>query len=122
MKLTKQQYITIGVVIVLIAAGIFLWQGKSKKDKPDTEATPISSSWETDQGDGGQTITPVGNVLEGTLNLSDNKSRGNLMLKNASTTVYIYTSRDYSNLVGKEVKVIYDGTLDDFRLGDIVAK
>ena len=35
---------------------------------------------------------------------------------------YIYTSRDFSALLDKQVKVSYSGTLDNFTLLDITEK
>ncbi len=62
------------------------------------------------------------NTWTGTLKLSDNQKKGTLMLVMEKQTIYINTSRDYSQLIGKNVKVTYEGTLDSFVLGDIVQK
>lgn len=59
---------------------------------------------------------------DGTLKVSDNSQKGNLMLVTADHTVYIHTSRDFSSLIGKRVKVSYTGTLDSFSLGDITGE
>ncbi len=61
-------------------------------------------------------------IWEGTLTASDNISKGNYKLQTSAHTIYIKTSRDFSSLLGKEVKVTYQGTIDSFNLGDIVAK
>ena len=58
----------------------------------------------------------------GTLKASDNAKKGNLLLVTDKNTVYISTSRDFSDLVRKKVKVTYQGTLDSFQLGDITAQ
>lgn len=59
---------------------------------------------------------------EGTLKLSDNLQKGNLMLVTADKKIYIHTSRDFSSLLEKQVVVTYEGTSDAFRLGDITEK
>jgi|GEM_PF-2864959 len=61
-------------------------------------------------------------VWDGTLKASDNPARGNFMLVTSSNTVYIYTSRDYNELTGKKVNVTYEGSMDNFTLGDITEK
>jgi hypothetical protein len=42
-----------------------------------------------------------------------------LLLSDSDRIIYLYTSRDYSALLGKNVMVTIDGSLDDFRLVDI---
>ncbi|MEK7617518.1 MAG: hypothetical protein AAB410_00030 [Patescibacteria group bacterium] len=61
-------------------------------------------------------------MLEGVLKISDDLKRGNLMLVQADHIVYLFTSRDYSQLFEKEVKVEIDGSLENFRLVDIKEK
>mgnify|MGYP001598800059 FL=1 len=59
------------------------------------------------------------NTLEGTLWPSDDAIKGNLMLVNSATTIYIKSSRDFGSLVGKYVIASVDGTLDNFVLLNI---
>lgn len=59
------------------------------------------------------------NTLEGVLWSSDDEEKGNLMLVSGKTTVYIRTTRDFSNLVGKYVIASIGGTLDNFILLNI---
>jgi hypothetical protein len=63
--------------------------------------------------------TTPASIWQGTLKTSDNSKKGNLMLVTDKTTVYINTSRDFSNLIGKSVNVKYQGSLDNFELGNI---
>jgi len=63
-----------------------------------------------------------GSKWTSTLQTSDNASKGKYMITVDGHKVYIHTSRDYSSLVGKEVNVSYQGTVDSFTLGDITAK
>ena len=60
--------------------------------------------------------------LQGTLKISDDLRRGNLMLVTSERAIYLFTSRDYSSLLDKQVTVEIEGTLENFRLVDIKAK
>jgi hypothetical protein len=111
-------------VLVIILAGWLVWIRAAKQESATTTDT-TSSTLETDKEAAkelSQSQTLAGKQMEGILKASDNSKKGNLMLVTASSTLYISSSRDFSNLLGKEVKVTYDGTTDDFRLGDIIAK
>jgi len=44
------------------------------------------------------------------------------MLITEERTIYLFTSRDYSALLDKAVRVEVEGTLENFRLVDIAAK
>ncbi|MCL5775041.1 MAG: hypothetical protein M1333_02400 [Patescibacteria group bacterium] len=61
-------------------------------------------------------------IWEGVLKISDDSKRGNLMLIMQERKIYIFTSRDFTNLIEKNVAVTYEGTLDSFVLGDINEK
>ena len=78
----------------------------------------LESLLEESAGNSAANEKPVG-TLEGTLWLSDNEARGNLMLINSTATVYVRTSRDFSSLVGKYVIVSIDGILENFVLLNI---
>ena len=62
---------------------------------------------------------PPISVLSGALLVSDNLDKGNLMLLFGNSIVYIKTSRDFSDLVDKNVVVSVEGTLDKFVLLEI---
>ena len=105
---------TILVIIVVAMAVWGLFRFKPSSPGPRPEPGPSNNSQTNTQGSG--------QTLSGTLQASNNPARGNLMLMTDKQTIYISTSRDYSALIGKTVVVSYDGTLDNFRLGDIIAK
>lgn len=138
----KNQKIAIAVIVVI--ALIAAWQ-LGKKPSPqsgedqnqtyneqtgDENAQPAITGGENTPepeptgsmagGENGQATS--GNTWQGVLKQSDNAAKGNLMINVDGHLVYIRTSRDYSSLIGKEVKVTYQGTLDNFTLGDITAK
>ena len=58
----------------------------------------------------------VGNYLEGQLQNSDDLNRGNLKLTSSLGEIYIRTARDFSALIGFDVLMTIDGTLDKFTL------
>ncbi|MBI4160570.1 MAG: hypothetical protein HY506_01550 [Candidatus Yanofskybacteria bacterium] len=57
--------------------------------------------------------------VEGVLWSSDDEAKGNLMLVKNNATIYIRTSRDFSDLIGEHVIASIDGTLDNFTLLNI---
>src|SRR3989344_47587 len=59
---------------------------------------------------------PTTSTLEGALWKSDNDTKCNLMLLTSNATIYIKTSRDFNELVGKNVVASIDGTLENFTL------
>lgn len=61
----------------------------------------------------------TGNYLEGRLENSDDIQRGNLKLVSGLGQIYIRTSRDFSALIGFNVLMTVDGTLDQFTLLNI---
>lgn len=62
-----------------------------------------------------------GSVLRGTLQTSNDTRHGNLMLllEDSDRIIYFNTSRDFSSLIGKNVKVEIDGDLNNFVLINI---
>ena len=61
-------------------------------------------------------------VWKTTLLASDNLSKGKYKVMVVGDALYINTSRDYAKLLGKNVEVKYEGTIDNFKLIDIVAQ
>lgn len=72
-----------------------------------------------DRGDNSDISSVVGSYLEGRLENSDNIQRGNLKLVSGLGQIYIRTSRDFSSLIGFDVLMTIDGTLDKFTLLNI---
>ncbi len=111
------------VFLVLIAAvALAIWRFSSQPeigvDEPK-DAAPVQNKPQSDQP---AVVEEVPNALNGELQNSSDPKRGNLMLllQDSDRIIYLHTSRDYSALVGKQVQVMIDGSLDDFRLVDIV--
>lgn len=116
------------LILILAVVGFAAWAmfnsgnteeaGKSDTNSPEnTQAVPS-------EGDSEVMVEEVPNGFEGELKASSDKRRGNLMLllKDSDRIIYLNTSRDYSSLIGKQVKVDIEGSLDDFRLVDIKAQ
>lgn len=123
MAFKNPQRIAVAVVILGLLASIYYF-GSSKPEQSQNPNTPApqSQSQEESEDDMEQQESDLENTWEGVLKLSDNSKKGNLMLVMGKQVIYINTSRDYSSLLEKEVRVIYDGTLENFRLGDIISK
>ena len=115
MKKRHQQYYTIVGAIILIL--LLFWLFRSKP-----AAAPSGTSDATKESQN-QAAQPTGaaqtDVWLGKLMASDSPSKGNLMLVTKDRTIYIKTSRDFSSLVGKNVRVSYEGSYQSFALGDI---
>lgn len=79
----------------------------------DEEKTPVEDS---------VSYEFTGNSVDGTLQNSDDINRGNLKLVSSLGVIYLRTQRDFQSMVGSEVSVLIDGTLDAFKLVDIVKK
>ncbi len=115
---TKQILIIAGVIIVLLVVGWLLKARHSAKE----EAAPAAP--QTQNADNqASAAAPAGedqaSTWTGTLKASANPAKGNLVLVTSDQTIYIKTSRDFASLVGKTVKVTYQGTPQNFVLGDI---
>jgi hypothetical protein len=106
------------VVVVLIAAGAWYFTRQAKAPESDQKMVPPTQQTGKD---GDTVVEEVPNALEGELQASNDKRRGNLMLllKDSDRIIYLNTSRDFSQFIGKDVAVSIEGSLDDFRLLDI---
>ncbi len=108
----------LAVLVVVIWA---IWRYSAKGPASVTSPAETGNANQTQPAAAGNQ-TPSGDVWQGILKVSDNPKKGNLMLVMEKTTVYINTSRDYSDLIGRQVNVSYEGTVDSFQLGDIVGQ
>ncbi len=121
MKISKNmQYIGLAIVLVLIIAAIVYYRHKGTKTQAEPQSSDAAQSEQAAAA--AQPASAGGSYWEGTLQLSNNPNKGNLMLTTATSTIYISTSRDFSDLIGKQVKITYQGTTSSFELGDITAK
>ena len=104
--------LAVGVVLIVVA-----FANKSNKS-PDNDITGNANFQEQNS----LTDNPTANVTEGVLFASDDLSRGNLRLVSRVGDIYIRTARDFSSLIGLEVVIKTNGTLDKFELLDIQPK
>lgn len=103
------------IIITGVVAITLIWLSQSNRNKiPKLESF---LGRETEQNN--TTDKKSVNALEGTLWPSDNETKGNLMLVGKNATVYIRTSRDFSDLVGKYIIASINGTLENFTLLNI---
>src|SRR3989344_8026198 len=101
------------IVITGIVAITLIWLSQSNNSQgPELESLSGENFINN-------TVKQSVDTLEGVLWLSDNETKGNLMLVTADTTIYVRTSRDFSGLVGRHVVVSVNGTLENFSLLNI---
>jgi hypothetical protein len=113
------------IVLILIIGGV--WYFGIKEKTPESAEQEDKSLIKNNIGQDNTsevTTEEIPNSLVGELKVSNDKRRGNLMLllENSDRIIYLNTSRDFSSLVGEQVIVTIDGSLDDFRLVDIKEK
>ena len=122
MAMQKNTQYIIGGIVILIIAGFFLFRTTPINDN----VSPPQDGQSADQPQDKAEDESLGNtqlgMMEGVLKISDNLKKGNLMLVGSDRTTYVFTSRDYSSLLDKEVRLEIEGDLDNFILIDIVAK
>src|SRR3989344_7033210 len=107
-------YIVVTVLVVLI----LIWLSRGS-DKQIPELESLFKNEENTKVENGTIIKKPDNMLEGILWSSDNIAKGNLMLVTGDATIYINTSRNFSELTGKNVVVTIDGAPDNFTLLNI---
>jgi len=126
---------------ILLAAGCSSSQTKTQDTPPSVSQPAVLNAPTTatnstpDSQNAGPPIYNGRPIFVGTLELSDNQAKGNLMLLakpdnrmpgdiTKDTTLYIITQRDYNNLIGKKVLVGFTGDpnnhINSFSLIDIV--
>jgi hypothetical protein len=116
-KNTKQTYTALAVIIIV---GAVIWLFRSK---PTTVVNEIKNSDVGQQNSQNPNPAPSptssSEVWTGTLKLSDTSAKGNFMLVTSDRKIYFRSSRNLSALVGKQVDLSYQGTLQNFVVGSI---
>jgi|GEM_PF-3931907 len=113
------------VITVLLVALWAIWSfGGETSDSQQENNDEQDQAAENTPGNGPEQVQEVPNALEGELKASNDRKRGNLMLllNDSDRIIYLNTSRDFGSLVGKQVTVTIEGSLDDFVLQDIKVK
>lgn len=113
-KKTKMYLGLLAVGLVLVVGGLMKDRlaGGSGEEMKDVEAKDVAANISDDKE----------NYLEGLLQSSDDQDRGNLKLLSGDKMIYLRTGRDFGALIGSEVLVFIDGTLESFKLLDIQGK
>lgn len=127
-KINKNQIIYTAVAVVVIILLVIFLRPDSANGPADVNAPATneadSSDIMKDKGNGtsdrtGGTVN-ASDEYSGILQESDNSAIGNLMLVQPERNIYLFSSRDFSALYGKKVKLVTEGELEQFRLLDIV--
>src|SRR3989344_9178579 len=116
---TKTRFYLVVLLVGVALTGWALYKNDNLKlnffrDQIKSEEVPL-----VDQDDNTGVSSFVGNYLEGQLKNSDDLNLGNLKLTSSLGEIYIKTSRDFSALIGFDVLMTIDGTLDKFTLLNI---
>jgi len=123
----KKIYVIGGIVIILAIVAIWGFARMNSKnkqtDKNQNSQTPPSQQELLDKLN--KNMPSISDLQQdvGILRTSDNLAKGNLMLENATHVkkIYIKTSRDYSALLNRAVRVTFkSGISMDFALDNIV--
>ena len=120
MNINKNTQYLIGGIVIILIAGFFLFSSSSVNDSGQ-QNKETSNQTQNEGESTSEEETKLG-MLEGILQISDDLKQGNLMLETADKKIYIFTSRDYSELFGQEVKVEIEGSMDSFTLINIAKK
>lgn len=87
--------------------------GQNQPSENQPSATPNGQT-PTESPNGTQAQTSGNVTATGTLRASDNAARGNLMVESSSGKVYVSTGRDFSSLIGTQVTLNAEGSLNNF--------
>lgn len=126
---TWRQWIPLGILIV--AAALIGWQlGKPATKDMDDKNKEQTSSVQTTQKEesiqkpssGSQSIQGDQIKLEGVMLPSKEPKRGNVVLQSGDQVIYLWTSRDISQFIDKEVVVIGTGNITGFKISSIELK
>jgi L-lactate permease len=109
---------TYAIVAAIIVVVFVIWFMRKNKPQNNAQQTTQQQNQNTSKPTSASTQTGW-DVWNGTLQKSDNATKGNFMLATKERTIYLKTSRDFSQMVGKKVNVSYEGTWQNFVLGDV---
>lgn len=102
------------IIITGLVALTLIWLSQSNRN----QIPELESLLEKEVKNENVSEEPI-NTLEGVLWSSDDETKGNLVLVGKDTTVYIRTTRDFGDLIGKYVIASVEGTLENFTLLNI---
>ena len=112
----KYKFHIITIVVVIFAVAIVISGGGKDPQKESTQKE-IPKSENNNMSDKEYS----GDELYGILRASEDKEIGNYKLVLEQEEVFIKTSRNYDALIGSNVFMTIDGSLESFRLIDIFA-
>ena len=109
------------VIILLIGLGYYTNNNRQANQTKQGDSNSPSSQ-QNKAITNNEDATSQGGILTrmGTFMRTDNPNKGNFIIQTATSNFYIFTSRDYSSLLGKQVELTANGTTENFTLVDIV--
>lgn len=111
MILKTKFYLFILLVGVILTAWALFFKNQSVDVVSDESSNEMNADWNEKESASSKLV----NYLEGRLEKSDNSSRGNLRLVSSLGEIYIKTERDFNFLVGYDVLISINGTLENFQ-------
>ena len=115
----KTRFYLLVLLVGLTLTGWSLFQGKNLNFNIFEDEAKQDEASSMDKNSDAGISSVIGNYLEGQLQNSDDLNRGNLKLTSSLGEIYIRTARDFSALIGFDVLMTIDGTLDKFTLLNI---
>jgi hypothetical protein len=122
---TKMSKTKLYILVLLVGIGMITWSLMSKQNADNDLAGMKNEDEIVEENQAEMTAGATdenknaSNSLDGVLQNSDDSKLGNYKIVSGNSDVYIRTSRDFSKLVGLQVLVLIDGTLEKFELVDI---
>lgn len=110
------------LLILLVGIALTGWSLLYRDNKLnifENETKQKEASFIDEEDNTGMVSVIAVNHLEGRLENSNDMNRGNFKLVSSVGDIYIRTARDFAGLVGSDVLVKIEGTLDNFKLIDI---
>lgn len=89
--------------------------GQNEPENGDENTNQNGTDQEGEETDSQDPQAGANVNVSGTLQESDNPELGNLMVDSESGKIYINTARDFSSLLGTQVELNAEGTLNSFR-------
>lgn len=110
------------LLVLLVGVGLTVWSVFFKGDgslKLTEDGTIEDEEEVTEENEIGTVSGMTGSYLQGRLENSDDSIQGNYKLISDFGQIYIKTGRNFSALIGSNVLLSIDGTMESFTLLDI---
>jgi hypothetical protein len=124
----QRTWIIIGVIVAIVVLFFIFRKNNDEKmeygsnDNKSTEQSTQTKSTDTKTSTSGEKMETGEFTIEGTLQVSDNPSKGNIKIVGTDKTTYLLTKQDYSSLYGKQVVLKAYGTSTKFTFESLTEK